>query len=971
MAEWLKNICMSPFKYGLNKINYIAVNAISVILNLCGKRLLKMENDKIIKNNECKDEKDIFYLYPLQLQQMEQNIGPNLVKIENGIINNLIISIPWKAMFSEPTVINIPSIKLVITLTQNLNSIYFSSLENTNSYFLSSNHKLKENQDLINAYQEIKSLLTQYFNKINLEIVVIEIVISDHFKIIFNDLSYNNNMVNIGKISGHVIDKEEIKLFELKKIIYVAEPLGEDLRLSIEEVFVDPNFVKYLPNFYVDDSESDLSINITIDLLRMEKIRGKYLDIHIKNGCVIIKKISSISIENILLFNEDNISENNLIIFDPKNNMILFGKSINIKFSSIGDIVQWIEYIKGPIKCATDKIIVVKINDSQTKNFLQIHNLIANVIYGDDIFGISLHEINTKEIIKLTNVKITYDDTNTIINEIYFGPEDYIMLANSNIKSKKFHIFSTLTKISKKENGMNISFDQANAINIMDIVNFVTVMVDKFTPKEKPAVGIPGDLEKENKPYMVNLQISKSSICEEYIKTYFYFNLENADICINTKEAKDIVADILMNEYLLATLQSKYISSKLIEIDKLRFYIDPEIFDQINYLCGTLTPESEPESEDPIVEISSEGLKQLHEALARSMVSHNVADLENSIKKTTHNIIENYKKSVSNAPQINILNSSFANLRTALIDDYFIDKNEPEGLQFKITINSFHCYFFNKLLQHTSQNQNDPAFLCVIMKNIIFKKIIEQYKENNNKPLISILESRKLSKPKTMDKYSLYIKCGSVIDTQCRDPEWKYFIKFSRENMLDANVMIHGDALRVSIKTGSITANIREETLIRLLAFFSNSHHIPKTSSPIYIEHFNISDIIIILNYYPLILKQIGMGPNSFTLKDFKLHLSSQIVSHVNGFDKLLNIIGDKWKEDINPDNILQFVPNIKIIQPYAVPIVNFFRLTTKYFKHSHNKIKIRTITKNINMNVDMVSSLVKHGVSQVWELFN
>ena len=993
MAEWLKNICLSPFKYGLNKINFVAVNAISMIFNLYGKRLFKMEDDKIIKENECKEERDIFYLYPLHLKQIEQDAGLNLIKIESGVINDLVISVPWQAILSEPTLITISNIELIMSFTQNTNSIYLCSLENTNSYFLTSKNNIKENQDLMNAYHEINSLLLQYFNKINLQIETIEIVLLDHFKITIDNMTYSNDVVSIDRILLQSLAEEKNKIISLEKIVY--NKLTFDL--SIGEIFIDPCFVEYLPEYYTDDSKSDLIINVTVDVLRMENMCVKNLEFRIAPNEITIKQILYASVENILLFKENIESDNNnLIVFDAINNICTFGKPINIKFSDITDVIQWIKQINKIIDCITKKIIVISLDDSQIKQpLLCIQNITANIVYGDDIFGVRLNRIHIGEKNKLLGVKIVYEDTNAIIDEIVFNEENGVTMINTDVKSKEFHIFSVSVTISKQDSGLNIYFDKTDAINLTEIINFVTAMIDKFTLKKKESVQksiCEIRQEEKKKSYLVSLHISNSKIFVKYEETNFDIIIKKSNICITTKEASDIMADILMNGYLVARLQSKYIFSDSINVDVLQFFIDPEIFDQLNYLCGTLTPE--PIQYEPVVEITPEGLKQLHDALARSMISGTVDELEKSLNETTKTIIETcqnpksngkifngkifngkifngkiFNDKIFNAPQINILATSFANLRMVLIDDY-IEEKEPEGLQLKMIIKSFHCYFFNKLVLYNEQVKSESAFLCAILKDIEFKKIKEKYKEPN-KPLISIFESSKLLKPNTMDKYSLLIKTGGIIDTRCNNPEWKYFTKFSRDSMLDATIIMHGDALRISINLASITANIREETLLRLLAFFSNSHHAPKNNSLSYIEYFNINGIDIILNYYPLILEQIGMGPAVFTLKDFKLCLSPQMISHTEGFDKLMNIIGNKWKDDINPDNIIQFIPNIKIIQPYAVPVINFFQLTTRYFRHSHNKRKIRAITKNINKGADMLSAFIKNGVDQVWEYFN
>ncbi|XWV25599.1 hypothetical protein QJ856_gp0155 [Tupanvirus deep ocean] len=992
MAEWLKNICISPFKFGLSKVNYVAVNAISVIFNLYGKRLLKIDDDKIIKSNECKDERDIFYFYPLPLKQIEQDLGLNLVVIESGVINDLVLSIPWKAMLTEPTLITIADIKLVIAFGQNTNSIYFNSLENTNSYFLSSKGKIKENQDLMNAYKEINALLSEYFNKITLEIKQIEIELLEHFKVIVNGVSFSNSVLTIDKIQIHSINNEKL-LVKIDKLQFHTV----EHQLSIGELNIDKQFVNYLPNFYTDDSKSKIKLRINVDVLRMEKLLLKNLDLVLDSNDVIINNISYIDIDDILLFRNDN-PNTNLLMFSTENNICKLEKPIDIKFSSIGDVVQWIGQFKEIINVVTSKIIVISLEEPKEKNSFQIRNIESNIIYGDDYFHLKIDKFLVDKNTNFLGVTIVHDGTTGTMDKILIGDNGIVFFINSNVLSTDFHIFSKTTKINKNDSGVDISFNEANAVNIIQIINFVTNIIDKFTsPKptepdnlitneinnldmSASVIDLSETLEiiekmDDKKPYMVNLEIIESNLLVRYEDTNFNAIVKNANICISTKSATNVIADILINDFLLANIQSKYLSSDSIKLDKCQIFLDPETFDQLNYIFGTLTPDKQTEDESEF-EISEEGLKQLHEALARSFMAKSVVDLEKSIKGTTESIFENHKKTqqniqIFNTPQIKMLTTSFANLRSILIDDYCLEQEDPKGLVFKMVIKSLHLYLFDKLVKYNSNDKNDPAFLCAIFKEIEIQKIREEVQENKNKPLISVFEKGRKIKSNTKDKYNLHIKTGGIIDTHCHDPEWKYFAKFCKDNMFEASLIIQGDALRISIYSSPIVTNIREETFLRLLAFFSNSHHIPKNNNPLYIEYFSVSGIDIVVNFYPLLLKQIGMGPNVFTLKDFKIRLSPQVITHIDGIDKAINIIGNKWKDDVNPENIFQFIPNIKIIKPYAVPFVNFIQLTTKYFKHAHNKKKIRAITKNINKSADMISAFVKHGVNQVWEYFN
>lgn len=999
MTEWLKNICFSPFKYGLNGINIVAMNAVSVIFNLCGKRLFKIDSDKIIRSNEYKDDRDIFYMYPLNFQQMEQDLGLNIIKLESGVVNNLIISVPWKELLSKPTLITIDNIELIISFTQNQNSIYINSLENTNSYFFNSKNRIGENQDLMNAYKEIKSLLTQYFDKINLDIKTIDITIIDYFKIRLTGINYSNGIININSLNIHTNSKDTDTMQELVSVENIVFNMGNN-NLFIDKVIVNPVIVDYCPQYYTDNSKNDFMCNININFFQLDRMMIYGLSIYITNNDIIIKNISRATVDNILLLVTDNDELNNdFIMYNVSNNICLFGKKINLKISSFFDVSQWLNHTKTFINNMTNKVIIVEtleksqIDELSRNQSMQINNISSNIVYGEDLFFLCIEKIVCDDNIQAFDIKFVYNDILGRISHFTHYKNGMNLLFDSDIKSNNFHLNSKKTKISKNDNCIDIYLNYANASNITEIINFVTKTIEKITTNREPVENIDKldlsmsitDLStaieccnEKKKPLSINLNLSNTNLTIAHEKNIFNFIIMNVSISITDRNAKKVEVDILLNNYLIARLRSEYISESKILLDSLYVYIDPEIFDQINYIFGTLTPESQ--IDEYPAEISAEGLKQLQEALFRSIIFENndcQDSLSNEVNETNTDIKINSEiysdvENIHDNPQIKFFTTSVANLCSVLIDDYDSEVNKNIDTNFTIFIDTIHCYFFDKLLASNNKNKGSPAFLCAILKNVEFIKIKELAKEDKDKPLITVYEKGRNNKPKYLDKYSLMIKTGALIDVQCRDPEWKYFVKFSKENMLNAYVTMHGDVFRSTINMGSITTNIREEILLHLLAFFSHTHHVPKNNNYLHIEYFRINSIDLIINYYPLIIKKIGMGvdPNTFALKNFKIKLSSHVVTNVDSFDKLGKCVTKKIIDEINPDNILQFVPNIRVVQPYALPMMNLFNLTKRYFNNPDNKQKIRMITKNISKGADMISALVKNNVEQVFELF-
>src|SRR5271154_3897222 len=186
MTDWLKQICRSPFKYGMESLNFVIVKAITVIFNMYGKRLLKLDDDKIIKANEFINNRNVFHMYPINFKDIDQDIGLNILKITQGTINNLVISVPWKAMLSESTLVNITDINVTLAILKNTDTIYLSAISQTNSY------------------------LDTEINKIDFDIDLMTIVLDNHFRIVIHDCKYYESNISIGKIIINTINGDNV-----------------------------------------------------------------------------------------------------------------------------------------------------------------------------------------------------------------------------------------------------------------------------------------------------------------------------------------------------------------------------------------------------------------------------------------------------------------------------------------------------------------------------------------------------------------------------------------------------------------------------------------------------------------------------------------------------------------------------------------------------------------------------------------
>jgi hypothetical protein len=1010
MAEWFKQLLLSPFKYGLEKVNIIATQAITMIFNLYGKRLFRIEDDKLIKSNECINDRDLFYLYPIALKEIEQDVGLNTIKIESGIMNDFVLSVPWKSLLSESTMINIADINLVVSLTKKSDLHVSNTLIEAKSYLMESQKskdsvgsnesnfvKSMGNDDLFSTYNEIKKLLIKYFDQINVNIKLITIKLQNHFIITLEDLIYDTRNLTIGRISVCPLDSESNKLLEINTFTY------NDGTINMDKLIANQTIINYIPVIHTDNSKSDLHLNVNIVHLEYVSKQNQLIvdgaDIVVQPNNIIIKKIDSIVLDDILLFKVNNPqSLSNLLEFNYGDSVLKFNKKLYVKIGNFNSIQNWVIDSMETIKVFISKIVVEKILDSQSsensksipkQNKFTINNLESIIVYDDDTFDISSKYVMISDVNKLVDVKLKYGDVTLSSHKVIIDQKKDIHLINMICSSNSFNLQSNNVEIHKtNEIGgpsgktpsvLNIMFSGANVTNIVQIIDYVINLVTKFTDKqtEEPNNKLTQSIQKSN-PLSVNLHVFESNISIKYTDIVFDLFIKKSTICITERYAKNTFVDILMNKYLIARTESSYLSSKDLKIDALRLYLDPELFDKLNYLFGTLklnqvnTTEVEPE-----MHISKEGLLEIKNAMSQSMIAESMVELHVMVNDLTDHIKSSFssKTELIEIPGVNVLTKSFASLSNAIIDEYNPISEDKSDLT--IIIKSIHVYLFDKMNIHSKQEtaQSAQAFLCGVLKNVRFDKITDIVKEDNSGPIIKLVQSesgmiKDKKKIKIQTKFNVSVETGAIIDMLSHDTEWKYFVKaLEKQHLISVNVTTQDDKCKIKIYLSPLMASVREETIIRLLAFFSDSHQIPQ-NKPTFIDYFEINDIDIIVNYHPIILSQV-VGQNVLSLKDFKIRLSGQKIRNTDSINKLVTIIGTRWKNEINPDNVLQFIPNIKIIKPYATPIVRFFNITGRYFNKRDNKRKLRFLTSNLNSGITIVSELIKTGIDQVWDYFN
>ena len=933
MAEWIKYALNYPFQYGLKQLNIISMNTITIFFNNYGNKLLKI-NDDIISRHECVDDADIFYLCPLHIKNnLSHTLGPNLIIIESGIINETTVSFPWKAVLSDSTCIKINSIELTISIEKNM------CIENNLSKcMMSTNSMLTENQDLINVHDDISDIINQYFNKINVDIQSIKITIENHFVINMSNIKYNNNILHIQDVT---IVSETIGIFHAHNITYAVD----ESKLHVESVSINPELIDQMPILYVSDTSNMSELLVVIDALEMADIHIRELSIKITSDTFMIQNLSQIVMDDIIII----FSKSKYVIqYDRTKNIYFMDSVCDIRLSKIDKLTERSDYLNNLFEKLLNKFV----NDGMAKknNDIIIENVKIMIFYLGNQFC-----LNVAKIINLANgimlMNIVVDDMQksvqlTISNLNCANPLD---LTDVCIKSDLFYGKGSRLQFDKTEQNLDIIFTNTHVREIAQLIDYITITYTALNPE--PKLNTNSELnvsldstilidEPPESKTKINFQIHDSSFVMIYDMTELEFVIESGYIHFTDKIATKINLGITMNGHIISKMTIDNINGENIEITTCKFYLDPEIFDQLNYLCGTLIPASE-----------NNISKQSIVAMGHSIVAESPKDLE----LIMNNFILDELVEYNAEPTIKLLLESISELQDVMINDYHM--TDPNNYIIKIFLKSASIYLFDELTDGT--DITNGAFLCVVLNNFSFDKSSIVNPKNNS---IEV-------------KYSLQIDNGGIIDVNSQNPEWKYFARPTHNGIVfKSNIIIHDGIYKIAANICPITVNIREETLIHLLSFFSNSHHIPTTGdpdTPVFVESFCMGKIDIIVNYFPLILKENTIGAEIFTLKNFKMILSQQYLKNINGFDILFDNVTNAWKLDVNPDNIMQFIPNIKIIQPCTATIIRFINLTTKYFGHTHNKRKIRAITKNITKGVSLVTGLIRLGLNQVIDLFD
>ncbi|ANB50385.1 hypothetical protein [Powai lake megavirus] len=927
--EWLKNICSVPIKLGLDKTNFVVMNLITYIFNIYGKKILKTDNEEIISHNECINDINTFYLHPLHFREIKYNWNENIFKINTGTITNLKVAFPWTSLFTQSTKVNIDNISVEISMDDFDYNMIKSIHDDPDSYL---NIHIVENSDINDVYTGINDIVKKYFSNIQINISTIDIVLVNHFIIKIKNCEYSNNNLIIEKIK---IFTEKNKFTKVQNINLSI--INNNYDVNISKMDLSSDFIDNLPiiKFKPDKNttKSNFNININLSEFLFSKLFVQNIKLNYCSELITFYDISKITLGDALLifFSEKNTNMTHIAQYNITDNTCKFGKNIQCKITNIDYIVKKFIRISKTINCLNDKITR---DISNTNEHLSLHDIELIIIYRDDIWNLSIFNTTIND--KITIHKIGYKHRNifALCDNIIIIDKQY-QFSNIKINSEEFIFKSKILSFFIGKN-FNIDIDNCYCSGIIPFGNYINDLIEQFKSKQE---------SETNSKIIYNkyLNVKKAQISLDHQNYEYIIIIDNTKICLSDKSIIDTSACVYIDNYLISKIGAKYISQTNIHITNIEFYLDPNIFDILVQSLGLLIPKND---ENNLTQyLPDDIMDKIQDALDNSIVSSNMCDLEKNTNKLTESIINTYIDTKNNnldKPIITILSESIHDLKSILIGDY---KHQKNGDNLKISFDSINIYLCDKLSTNISVNKNLP-FVCFVVKNIsiTYQKILE-----------------------TTMTYKINVEKIALIDINCVDPKWKYFLKFTGSNAINIYLSKQNDTIKININVNPIILNIREEILVRLLAYLCEIKITPNNDSIIFIEKFSINEINLTINYYPIILKKIDAGTNNLFIKDFKIIIPPYVLKNIDGLDKLSKSIQDNFNKIINPNNIAQFVPNIKLVKPYIMPINNIIVMISKYIYSPINRNKLRKITYNINKNTSTLSNLILENLKKIF----
>jgi len=935
---------MTPLKFGLQQFNYLAAQGLLVIFNLYGKRLLKIEDDKFIKSCDCIENYNYFKLYPLILNQLSQDLFLSTFLILNGTVSDAVIRVPWKALLSDYTLITIEKVDLNIEIRPVVPPL-IKSLNQTVPYL---NESTTPNQEITSTFTGIKEILKKYFNYVVLEVKMINLVIGQlHVKI--SGIKYQHKVITIQTIQLTSSDNITENLTSDGSGLGIISNVTINLDLmqvDISSIKIDSRIVEYLPTIYLNDSPSQTILNIKIHNLIYDTLTARHIDLTLKPNEYTLNSLVELLISQIIELRTEkspilslNLSQSICTVYQP----------IHVNLLNVTQLKLWIDSLKHTIKLISSKIRITKTLQSPKEinsNFC-VSNLLLKLIYNNIPFNIHINSINCSPIdINLQQVKVLYMDVDLeAINCEIVNSTDNTSITVSGLhvtSPSRLQIQSNILHIGISNQQILISLEVCDAWNLLEIINKIRTLVENINRS---------NITHQTSLFMTAREEIKETLVEE-IRDPITDSIRD-DIPEPAPVSRPIILRII-DSNIHDLLNMVKPEPSLVKPEPSLVKPEPSLV--IHIIQGSLNISTmiATDIQGQIFIDTITVAKLLIEKLSRKEIIVKTVNvyIDPNIAEAMVKIVEYLKSTMSTTTDATSIptvvasmpmispKSSYAHSR--IIEDYR-PKPTPDTLDISIKIKQLSAYIFNNITKSSTN------FVNLSFKNLHFAKHIKL----------------------DLIKYEIGLEDMIIIDLRTKNPEWKHILKSqSNAKFLELVYKISTRpkvAHHIIFFITPIVISLREEIVVEFLNFFKPT---PKSNSiqVVPIENCYIYPLDIILNYHPIITG--SSTSDLLSIHNYRIKLPAQSISHLTNFPSLFKIIVDNIKKKVNPNNIIQFVPHVKIIEPYASPVIRILKIVTQYMKHVNNHTKVNKLTRKIAKGYGLANMMVNMGIKNIWQIF-
>lgn len=939
MTEWIKKLWQFPVISGNLTVNHFVSGIVGSILNRCGKLFFELESEndtsgETIAHSEIKDDKLIYHLHDLALKRRELSFASVSLELTTGMIQGCILEIPWRSLLTDETIIRIDKIKIDVRVSQPIHQT--GNLDASVSMI---EHQ-PDSDDLLAAYSEISDLVHQYLGKTRLFLDTLQVSITgntpdQNSMLTLMGLEYDGGMFSV----DHIIFKIGRRIQLEARGLRFSYALRE-IRLSYLETRSDLldyplMFLRYPLTLSAKDSASS-SYSFMIEEFKHHEL----LIIHLSltgDQNFSIKSISfdsKIVTHDLLLSSQMVMSTDEIIVVDGKKLVTYLRKC----YEQIRNLQALLVYKEPSRETGNEMILRL---DAPIK-----------LIWEGKVNLINFQSLSSSSLEKL---RLIQGDLKVQADRI--GWKEFLEIHHLSIrKSNLSYAHSERVVFSSEPTVQKLEIHGGRTESLLQLIDFVAGTVDYFRAlvQEESLEESGQSLRETEGDFLLEFQNSSiiHPISQSDEKLLLTIEIKQALCSITHKLLHQLETDFTLSREVegkalvrqLGTLQASQSEASIIEIDSLVLRIDPILFDQINYYLGSL--ERAPEWSSS--EVSEEALIELQKALQRSTTE----SLDTFMRREQKIISASTITTNSN------LKSAYLENLSRRIDDLQLSvvglQPRSSSVRREVKIKSCQILLHDELLE--SQKQTE-AFIRVSIKGVTLITDKRRAAVAKRTGAIKIVAEPKKPKPQWIDQYQLVVEQLAIVDQSCGNIDWKYPISFAplAGKAFEIKADIHGDSLSVDLNFAPISLNIREETMLRCLAFVNNRSSLPESEQPMMIERFEMNANTITLSYYPMIADALPIN----TLLSLRNHVISLNVRHyqyLDGFPQLFSLLRSDTIAEINPSNYYQFLPSLGLTKPCAEPVSQIITVWNCYLSSDSNRRKLRTLTRKLGKGIDVLS---------------